>query len=172
MPSVPGILILPQYKYKNSQGYVYEEYSIGRGAFYCQNNIVSIGIRKSINAIGTHAFYKSKRISEVINCSSKRTIERGKDSNGYVGKYAREVRNSTNDFALENIFTTEVENFYYHYPSNQEEFPFRIIVRYFGDAEEVQISTNPSSSTYEIASDAFLGNHTMKSLTLDGSFIL
>ena len=69
--------------------------SIGNQAFFRCNGFTSITLPSSLESIGSYAFDGCCSLVEIFNYSQNVIVEKGDDSNGAVGEYAKVVYNAS-----------------------------------------------------------------------------
>ncbi|MBR1925776.1 MAG: leucine-rich repeat protein [Clostridia bacterium] len=118
--------------------------TIGDWAF-CACNITSITIPASVTTIEEYAFIDCIKLMEVINYSETLTIEKGADTNGFVGYYALVVVNR------DNSYTTRIvtENSVQYYVEGTDV----IAVNYVGTDSNVTLRADVTS----VGNGAFVG---------------
>ena len=130
--------------------------SIGAYAFFDCYSLSSVTIGNSVTSIGERAFHYCYKLVEVYNLSNL-TIEKGSDSNGYVGAYALDVYTS-----LDTPSKLSTDSKGYIIYTNGEE---KILVGYTGNETEL---TLPSGIT-SINQGAFYNNDKITSVTIPDS---
>ncbi|MBQ9730337.1 MAG: leucine-rich repeat domain-containing protein, partial [Clostridia bacterium] len=108
--------------------------SICEDAFSSCDNLTSIEIPDSVTTIGDYAFRDCKKLVEVVNKSPHITVEKGSSGNGYVGKYAFVVYNSTDTFTGTKV---SIDNGYIVYTEGEE----KILVGYIGEETDLVLPT-------------------------------
>ena len=109
--------------------------SIGDYAFYSCDGLTSVVIGDGVTSIGNYAFYECYKLVEVINKSSHITVEKGSDSNGYVGYYALSVSNCDDSYVSK--LSTD-ENGYITYIDGSEV----ILLGYIGSETNLVLPSN------------------------------
>ncbi len=111
----------------------YTVVGIGAGAFKDCTHLVSVTVPANIQYIEDNAFYGCTSLFEVVNLSTL-TVDKGSESNGYLGYYAM------------NVFTSESEatvntdtDFAYGISKDDEDNDVRYLIKYKGSGGAVTI---------------------------------
>ncbi len=129
--------------------------SISNYAFSGCTNLTSVTIPSGITSIGSNAFDYCYKLVEVINKSSL-TITAGDYTNGYVGRYAKQIITEEKDSKL----TQEGDYIFYNDNGNY------YLVNYVGKDAEIVLPSNINGSTYTLNSYAFAYCGKLTSVTL------
>ena len=138
--------------------------SIGASAFlYCER-LTEITIPETVASIGEAAFQYCYRLVEVINQSPSITVEKGAESNGYIGFYTLDVYNSDDSFAETKLSN---DNGFIIYTEGDE----KILVGYNGAEMDVVIPSYVTEiNEYAFAYDSLTSVVIPDSVTVIGDY--
>jgi len=132
--------------------------SIGDWAFYSCKSLISVTIGNGVTSIADYAFSSCYSLVEVVNNSTHITVEKGKESNGFLGYYALSVCNSGDTFTGTKIST---DNDYFIYTDDDE----KVLVLYTGNETSLTLPTYIN----KINRHAFYGCEALTSVTISNS---
>jgi hypothetical protein len=131
--------------------------SIGKWAFYDCDKLTSAVIGNSVMSIGDEAFRYCTKLVEIANKSTYITVEQGSNNNGYLGRYALGVYNSTDTY----VSKLSKDNGYIVYSDGDE----KILIGYTGEETDLAL---PSYIT-QIYKSAFANYDGLTSITIPDS---
>ena len=134
--------------------------SIGDEAFRDCSSLTSIVIPSSVTSIGYYAFSGCHKLVEVINLSNL-NITAGSSGNGYVGRYAIDIKTGGSETGI------------YYLGDNNEYVMYKdlkgnhYLVGYMGKDGDITLPN--SSNNYSINQYAFYDNNTITSVAISSS---
>ena len=108
---------------------------IAKGAFNKCFTLISIKIGEKIKTIPDYEFYGCNKLVEVVNKSPYITVVKGSEENGYLGYYALDVYNSTDEFIESKLSN---QSGYIIYDNGLE----KILVGYNGEETDLTLPNN------------------------------
>ena len=139
--------------------------SIGWYAFNGCRGLTSITIGNGVTSIGQNAFYNCNKLIEVYNKSSL-DIRAGKNGNGYVGYYAKNVYTEEDG----SWFTDTADEFRFFYDGEQG-----YLIGYYGSETELELPASFTAyngtlvESYAVYDSAFYRHSNLTSVIISDS---